>query len=69
LHKLNILQIHLTDDQGWRIEIKKYPKLGGNGARLPDYGGRTGDGWFYSQAISGNWSAMPRQVCDARAGN
>lgn len=27
LHKFNSLQIHLTDDQGWRIEIKKYPKL------------------------------------------
>jgi len=27
LHKLNSLQIHLTDDQGWRIEIRKYPKL------------------------------------------
>lgn len=27
MHKLNRLQIHLTDDQGWRIEIKKYPKL------------------------------------------
>jgi len=27
LHKLNTLQLHLTDDQGWRIEIKKYPKL------------------------------------------
>ena len=27
LHKLNSLQIHLTDDQGWRIEIKKYPQL------------------------------------------
>lgn len=26
-HKLNILHFHLTDDQGWRIEIKKYPKL------------------------------------------
>ena len=25
LHKLNILQLHLTDDQGWRIEIKRYP--------------------------------------------
>ena len=25
--KLNRLQWHLTDDQGWRIEIKKYPKL------------------------------------------
>lgn len=26
-HKMNILHWHLTDDQGWRIEIKKYPKL------------------------------------------
>ena len=24
-HKLNTLHLHLTDDQGWRIEIKKYP--------------------------------------------
>ena len=27
LHKFNQLQLHLTDDQGWRIEIKKYPRL------------------------------------------
>jgi len=27
LHKINTLHLHLTDDQGWRIEIKKYPKL------------------------------------------
>ena len=27
IHKLNRLHWHLTDDQGWRIEIKKYPKL------------------------------------------
>ncbi len=27
LHKLNVLHLHLTDDQGWRIEIKQYPKL------------------------------------------
>ena len=27
LHKFNRLQIHLTDDQGWRIEIRKYPQL------------------------------------------
>ncbi|WP_225822917.1 beta-N-acetylhexosaminidase [Streptomyces naphthomycinicus] len=26
-HKLNVLHFHLTDDQGWRIEIKRYPKL------------------------------------------
>jgi hexosaminidase len=27
LQKLNVLHWHLTEDQGWRIEIKKYPKL------------------------------------------
>lgn len=27
LHKLNMFHWHLTDDQSWRIEIKKYPKL------------------------------------------
>ena len=27
IHKLNTLHWHITDDQGWRIEIKKYPRL------------------------------------------
>jgi hexosaminidase len=27
MHKINTLHWHLTDDQGWRIEIKKYPRL------------------------------------------
>ena len=27
VHKLNTLHWHLTDDQGWRVEIKKYPRL------------------------------------------
>jgi hexosaminidase len=27
MQKMNRLQLHLTDDQGWRIEIRKYPKL------------------------------------------
>jgi len=35
-HKFNRLQMHLTDDQGWRIEIKKYPKLTEIGAWM-DY--------------------------------
>ncbi|MER6406458.1 beta-N-acetylhexosaminidase [Streptomyces viridosporus] len=26
-HKLNVLHLHLTDDQGWRIEIRRYPRL------------------------------------------
>ncbi|HFK5504786.1 TPA: beta-N-acetylhexosaminidase, partial [Elizabethkingia anophelis] len=31
-YKFNKLHLHLTDDQGWRIEIKKYPKLTQQGA-------------------------------------
>ncbi|MEV5491815.1 beta-N-acetylhexosaminidase [Streptomyces bobili] len=26
-HKLNVLHLHLTDDQGWRVEIERYPRL------------------------------------------
>lgn len=27
MHHLSVLHLHLTDDQGWRVEIKRYPKL------------------------------------------
>ena len=33
LHRLSICHLHLTDDQGWRIEIKKYPRLTEIGSR------------------------------------
>jgi len=33
LHKLNVLHWHLTEDQGWRIEIKRYPRLTEVGSR------------------------------------
>jgi len=32
IHKINVLQLHLTDDNGWRVEIKKYPLLTEKGA-------------------------------------
>ncbi len=35
-YKFNQFHWHLTDDQGWRIEIKKYPKLTEIGSRRPD---------------------------------
>ena len=36
VHKLNVLHWHLTDDQAWRLEIRKYPKLTQVGAwRVP----------------------------------
>ncbi|MEC7894743.1 MAG: beta-N-acetylhexosaminidase, partial [Bacteroidota bacterium] len=33
MHKMNTFHWHLTDDQGWRIEIKKYPKLTSIGSK------------------------------------
>jgi hexosaminidase len=32
-HKMNVFHWHLTEDQGWRIEIKKYPKLTSIGSK------------------------------------
>jgi hexosaminidase len=59
LHKLNMLQLHLTDDQGWRLEIRKYPRLTQVGSvrkESPRRGNSSiGDGtpygpYFYTQA-------------------
>jgi len=45
-YKMNVLHLHLADDQGWRIEIKTWPKL-------TEIGGSTqvggGEGGFYTQ--------------------
>lgn len=57
-YKMNSFHWHLTDDQGWRIEIKKYPKLtevGGwrKGSQVGPYGRQEFDsipyGGFYTQ--------------------
>lgn len=66
VHKLNRLHWHLTDDQGWRIEIKKYPRLTEVGAwrvpasapgapRLPRTGG------YYTQGQIRDIVAYARQ--------
>ncbi|WEN15676.1 family 20 glycosylhydrolase [Rhodanobacter sp. AS-Z3] len=54
-HKLNTFHWHLTDDQGWRIEIKRYPELTRIGAwRTATDAGQAGEpkryGGFYTQA-------------------
>ncbi|MFB7513217.1 beta-N-acetylhexosaminidase [Streptomyces sp. NPDC056144] len=36
LHKLNVLQLHLTDDQGWRMPVTAYPRLTEIGGRRPE---------------------------------
>lgn len=53
-HKLNVLHLHLTDDQGWRIEIQRYPELTKVGAwRTPPSNGGASEssvyGGFYTQ--------------------
>jgi hexosaminidase len=47
-HKLNVLHWHLTDDQGWRLEIRRYPRLTSVGAWRVDPDG-TRYGGFYTQ--------------------
>lgn len=49
LHKLNTLHLHLTDDQGWRMEIGSRPLLTEIGAWRTDPDGSVHGGW-YSQA-------------------
>ena len=49
-YKLNVLHMHLTDDQGWRLEIQRYPKLTEVGAwRVP----RTGSWWSFDPPQEG----------------
>ncbi|WP_190809335.1 family 20 glycosylhydrolase [Flagellimonas sp. S3867] len=45
-YKYNALHLHLTDDQGWRLEIKSWPKLTEIGGKT-EVGG--GEGGFYTQ--------------------
>ena len=47
LYKINRLHLHLSDDQGWRVEIKSWPRLTSHGATT-EVGG--GPGGFYTQA-------------------
>lgn len=62
MHKMNTFHWHLTDEQGWRIEIKKYPLLteksawrvdrredGWNSTRMPEPGEGATYGGFYTQ--------------------
>ena len=46
LYKINVLHMHLSDDQGWRIEIKSWPKLTEYGSSTQVGGGKGG---FYTQ--------------------
>ena len=54
LHKINTLHLHLVDDQGWRIEIKKYPKLTEVGAWRVDREDKA-------------WNSRPKQEAGEKA--
>jgi hexosaminidase len=45
-YKMNLLHLHLSDDQGWRIEIKSWPNLTAYGSTTQVGGGKGG---FYTQ--------------------
>lgn len=45
-YKMNIMHLHLTDDQGWRIEIKSWPNLALHGGATQVGGGKGG---YYTQ--------------------
>ncbi len=55
LYKMNIFHWHLTDDQGWRIEIKKYPKL-------------TSVGGYRKGTLVGHYTVQPPQYDSIRYG-
>ncbi|TSE10572.1 family 20 glycosylhydrolase [Aquimarina algiphila] len=51
LFKINKFHWHLTDDQGWRIEIKKYPKLTTIGSKRKDVDGSYHQGYYTQEEI------------------
>jgi len=51
LHKMNVLHWHLTEDQGWRIEIDAYPKLTNVGAWRTELDGSTHGGFYTKDEI------------------
>ncbi len=54
-YKFNTFHWHLTDDQGWRIEIKKYPKL-------------TEIGAWRDSTVDNHYTTVPRTYTKARYG-
>ena len=50
-HKMNVLHWHITEDQGWRIEIKRYPKLTEIGAWRKEKDGSSYGGYYTQEQI------------------
>ena len=58
-HRLNVLHLHLTDDQGWRIEVPAYPKLTEIGAWRTESAG--GHHRRAARSTAGRTAATTRQ--------
>ena len=57
LHKLNVLHLHLTDDQGWRMPVAAYPRLTEiGGVRARSMLGRAGSGRFDDEPHAGAYT-------------
>ena len=59
LFKLNIMHWHLTEDQGWRIEIKKYPRLAEIASKRIDGEGTEYGGYYTQEEIK---EILPRRL-------
>nr|WP_235031945.1 beta-N-acetylhexosaminidase [Actinacidiphila yanglinensis] len=58
LHKLNVLHLHLTDDQGWRMPVPGYPRLTEvGGVRARSMRGRAGSGRYDDRPHGGAYTA------------
>ena len=57
LHRLNVLHLHLTDDQGWRMPVDAYPLLTGAGSvRARSMTGHAGSGRYDDQPHGGSYT-------------
>lgn len=59
MYKFNVLHLHLSDDQGWRLEIPQYPKLQTiaayrNGSQVGPYRNQTYDSTLYGGFLTRN---------------
>lgn len=68
-HRLNVLHLHLTDDQGWRIEVPEYPRLTEVGAwRTESRVGPPPDGAFDGRPHGGYYTTADlREIVDYAA--
>ena len=65
-YKMNILHLHLSDDQGWRIEIKSWPNLTSIGGSTEVGGAK---GFLHAGTIQRHCKICPGPFCDHHSRN